>query len=84
MRSPSAVGSTLIVTSLFVLAVPLISLVMHFADVHMPLIISIPSTSSISSTDAMVTFPRIVASGLVMYLAGCLNYVGRKSIEESG
>jgi len=87
MRSPSAIGSTLIVTSAFVLVAPLISLVLHFADSHLPSIILIPLTSSASSSlqfEAMVTFPRIVASGLVLYLGGCFAFVGWKLLEESG
>jgi hypothetical protein len=70
MRSPSVIGSTLVVTSLFVLIAPLISFVLHFADV--------PLISKQLQFEAMVTFPRIMASGLVIYLGMCFHCVGRE------
>lgn len=75
MRSPSAIGSSLVVTSLIVLAVPLISLALHIADDLLP--------SSISNSfDFLLTFPQTVASFLVMYLGVCLHCIGLKFLEE--
>ena len=85
MRSPSAVGSALVVTSLVVLVAPLISCVLHF--LHDVPLISIPLTSWMNSSfnlqfEAMATFPRIVASGFVMYVGACLHCVGREFLKE--
>ena len=76
-RSPSIVGPVLVVLSLFVLVLPFIPL-LHFTDVNNNQITS----SMIMSKSMLPSFPQIVASCLVMYISVCLNYVGRKLIEE--
>ncbi len=87
MRSPSVIGLALVATSLVVLVAPLVSLVLHFLQ-DVP--ISIPISSSMSSSfhvlhfEAMVTFPRVVASGFVLYVGACLHCVGRHLLKESG
>ena len=80
-RSPSTVGPALVVSSLFVLVVPFLSL-LHFTDV--PIISSsndnIQITSSMMSKSMLPSLPQIVASCLVMYMSVCLHYVGMKLI----
>ncbi len=84
MRSPSTIGPALVAASVIVLVAPLVSVVLHF--LHDVPIISISSINSSFNLqyEAMTTFPRIVASGLVFYIGACFHCVGHKLLEESG
>lgn len=85
MRSPSTLGPALVAASAIVLVAPLVSFVLYFLH-DVPISISIPSMNNSFNLqfEAMATFPRIVASGLVFYVGACLHCVGRKLLEESG
>ena len=81
-RSPSRIGLILVATSISVLVAPLLSCTLHyFADnMHDNMIMN--SAYFRLQFEAMVAFPRIVASGLILYVGACIHCIGRNILKE--